>query len=163
MQTSDSDFQLVMSNPATIDHQAVHINLTKHGTDSVTTQPESVDGAPTVQYDAPTAMAIFTKGPTPVVAQKPDPKLKPKDFVMTSCFVIFACNFIFGLLGYHFGAKSNHAWQLGDIAQAKHHAKKALIFVIIGVLVGIITYVMAFVLYFVILDTPDHDVESRST
>ena len=97
-----------MSHPATIDHQAVHINLTKHGTktvDVVTAQPGSAQ-SPSVQYDAPTAMAIFTQSPTPVVAQKPDPKLKPKDFVMTSCFVIFACNFIFGLLGYHFGGKS---------------------------------------------------------
>ncbi|RUS70711.1 hypothetical protein EGW08_021531 [Elysia chlorotica] len=152
-----------MSHPATIDHQAVHINLTKHGTNPVvTSQPDSVQ-SPSVHYDAPTAMAIFTQSPTPVVAQKPDPKLKPKDFVMTSCFVVFACNFIFGLLGYHFGVKSNYAWQLGDLAMAKHHAKKALIFVIIGVFVGILTYVLAFVLYFVVFDKPSHDIENRST
>lgn len=93
-----------MSVPATIDHQEVHINLTKHGTKGnapITKQP-STNGNQ-VHYDGQTAMAIFTQSPTPIVAQKPDPSLKPKDFVITSCIVIFLCNFIFGLLGWHFG------------------------------------------------------------
>lgn len=48
----------------------------------------------------------------PVVRQGP---LKPmlKDFVLTSCFVILCCNFIFGLLGYHFGGKNK--FQLNHI------------------------------------------------
>ena len=67
------------------------------------------------------------------------------------------------LFCFFFPVKSNYAWQLGDLAMAKHHAKKALIFVIIGVIVGIITYVLAFVLYFVVFDTPSHNIENRQT
>lgn len=151
-----------MASPATIDHQAVHINLTKHGTseNNVITRQPTINTSH-MQYDGRTAMAIFTQSPTPVVAQKPDPKLKPKDFVITSCAVLFLCNFIFGLLGYHFGVKSNYAWQLGDIDTAKRQAKKALLFVIIGVIVGIATYIIAFVLYFVVFKT-DHNVETNT-
>lgn len=96
-----------MSTPATIDHKEVHVDLNKHGT-VVTDQPGRNNNGQTygdVQYNTQTAMAVFVHSPPPIVAQKPDPKMKPKDFVNTSCFVLFACNFIFGLLGYHFGGK----------------------------------------------------------
>ncbi|KAL8603621.1 hypothetical protein ACOMHN_005563 [Nucella lapillus] len=91
---------------------------------------------------------IFTQSGPPIVAQRPDPKDKPKDYVNTSCAVLFACNFIFGILGWHYGSKSNNAWQVGDIDEAKRQAKKALIFVIIGIIVGLLTYALAFGLYF---------------
>ncbi|KAK0063940.1 hypothetical protein Bpfe_006625 [Biomphalaria pfeifferi] len=136
-----------MSSPATINHQEVHISI--RTPKSVVTQQPSKNNSH-VSYDGQNALAIFTQSPTPVIAQKPDPSLKPKDFVITSCAVLFLCNFIFGLLGYHFGVKSNYAWQLGDINLAKGNAKKALLFVVIGVIVGIGTYVLAFVLYFVV-------------
>ncbi|KAH9504793.1 hypothetical protein Btru_061966 [Bulinus truncatus] len=138
-----------MSSPATINHQEVHINVFNKSV--VTDQPRNNNSQ--VTYDGQTALAIFTQSPVPLVAQKPDPSLKPKDFVITSCVVIFLCNFIFGLLGYHFGVKSNFAWQLGDIDLAKDSARKALLFVIIGVVIGVGTYVLAFVLYFVVFKT----------
>ena len=90
---------------ATIDHQEVHIDLTQRGpVPHASSGPGGAD--PTVQFK-PTSDHVTLTGQTsvPIVAQQPDPKRKPKDFVMTSCFVIFACNFIFGLLGYHFGGK----------------------------------------------------------
>lgn len=100
-----------MSHPATIDHKEVHVDLHKHGP-VVTNQPATNNcnnnnelTIGNVQYDPHTAMAVFVQGPAPIVAQKPDPKLKPKDFVNTSCFVVFACNFIFGLLGYNYGGE----------------------------------------------------------
>lgn len=124
------------SNPATITHEEVHVNIDKssNGPAVITTQP-------TVGYTTGSSDVIVTQG-------KPDGKRKPKDFVVTSCFVIMLCNFIFGLLGYHFGVKANHAWQLGDEVASKHHAKKALIFVIVGILAGLATYALAFSLYF---------------
>ncbi|XP_062573220.1 uncharacterized protein LOC134235127 [Saccostrea cucullata] len=83
----------------------------------------------------------------PVVRQGPL-KPKPKDYVVTSCFVLLCCNFIFGLLGYHFGVQANHAWQLGDEMSSRRRAKMALIFVICGVIAGLVTYILAFTLYF---------------
>ncbi|XP_033744550.1 uncharacterized protein LOC117330393 [Pecten maximus] len=125
---------------ATIDHQEVHVNLDKKantggGQQVVTSQPtvtynNNPDGGPPVVFQGP-----------------PDDKDKPKDFVMTSCAVLLFCNFIFGFLGYHFGVKANHAWQLGDEMTSRHHAKKALIFVICGVVCGVCTYVLAITLY----------------
>jgi hypothetical protein len=44
--------------------------------------------------------------------------------------------------------KSNNAWQVGDVDEARRQAKKALIFVIVGIVVGLCTYALAFGLYF---------------
>ncbi|KAK7465030.1 hypothetical protein BaRGS_00037815 [Batillaria attramentaria] len=138
-----------MSEAATIDHTAVYVDVnSRHQDGVVTSQPGQGQKKGDAQYDAETAKVIFTQSGPPIVAQRPDPKDKPKDFVNTSCAVIFLCNFIFGILGWHFGAKSNNAWQVGDIDEARRQAKKALIFVIIGVVVGLLTYALAFGLYF---------------
>lgn len=83
----------------------------------------------------------------PVVVQGSRQSEKPKDFVNTSCFVILACNFIFGLLGRHYGLKSNYAWQLGDMDTAKKQSKRALIFNVVGIICGVLTYTLALVLY----------------
>lgn len=125
---------------ATIAHEEVTVNLDRKtnaggGQQVVTSQPavtynNNPDGGPPVVFQGP-----------------PDPKDKPKDFVMTSCAVLLFCNFIFGFLGYHFGVKANHAWQLGDEMVSRQHAKKALIFVVCGVVCGVCTYVLAITLY----------------
>ena len=81
------------NSAAMIDHTEVHVDLTKKGT------PEIQTGNSGVAYttgDGQTAVVVQTK---------PDPGVKPKDFVVTSCLVIMFCNFIFGLLGYHWGSK----------------------------------------------------------
>lgn len=70
------------SAAATITHDEVHVNIDK----------SSVKGSP----------AIVSQ-PEPFVISQPDHKRKPKNFVVTSCFVILLCNCIFGLLGYYFG------------------------------------------------------------
>ena len=81
------------NSAAMIDHTEVHVDLTKKGT------PEIQTGDSGVAYTT-------GDGQTAVVVQsKPDPGVKPKDFVVTSCLVIMFCNFIFGLLGYHYGSK----------------------------------------------------------
>ena len=49
--------------------------------------------------------AIFIQSGLPIVAQPPDIADKPKDFVNTSCVVIFLCNFVFGILGWHYGCE----------------------------------------------------------
>ncbi|XP_041347476.1 uncharacterized protein LOC121367390 [Gigantopelta aegis] len=130
---------------ATIDHQEVHVDLTRRGPVPNDSKPD-----PNVQYSSSSNQVVVSQTTVPIVAQQPDPKRKPKDFVMTSCFVIFACNFIFGLLGYHFGVKSNWAWQLGDEVEARKKARTALLFVILGVCVGVLTYVLVFSLYFTV-------------
>lgn len=135
---------------ATIDHTSVYLDVghpdhSKHKKGPVTSQPTR-NGE--VHYDQEMAKVIFTQSGPPIVAQRPDPSDKPKDFVNTSCAVIFLCNFIFGLLGWHFGSKSNNAWEVGDVAEARRQAKKALIFVIVGIIVGCTTYALAFGLYF---------------
>lgn len=58
---------------------------------------------------------------------------------------------------YFIAVKSNHAWRLGEIHQARIHAKKALAFVIIGVVVGLATYGVAFGLYFGVYRT-EHNI-----
>ena len=81
------------NSAAMIDHTEVHVDLTKKG------QPEIQTSNSGVAYTT-------GEGQTAVVVQtKPDPGMKPKDFVVTSCLVIMFCNFIFGLLGYHWGSK----------------------------------------------------------
>ena len=42
---------------------------------------------------------------TIVVHTKPDSADKPRDFVMTSCFVIMLCNFCWGIARWHYGRK----------------------------------------------------------
>ena len=133
------------SNPATITHEEVHVKI-----DKTSNGPAVISTQPTVGYNASSSDIIVTDQPgIAVVSQaKPDGKRKPKDFVVTSCFVIMLCNFIFGLLAYHFGVKANYAWQLGDEVASKHHAKKAKIFVIVGILAGVATYALSIGLYF---------------
>ena len=82
------------NSAATIDHTEVHVDLNKTGKPAITT------GESAVAYNT------GEPGQTTVIVQtKPDPGAKPKDFVVTSCLVIMFCNFIFGLLGYHWGSK----------------------------------------------------------
>lgn len=84
---------------ATIDHQEVHVNLTKP-TESkpAISQGQIVTSQPNASYKS---------GETGIVFQPPpDPKDKPKDYVVTSCGVLLLCNFIFGFLGYHFGGET---------------------------------------------------------
>lgn len=134
------------SNSATITHEEVHVNIDKssNGSTVISTQPI------TVGYNTSSSDIIVTDQPGIAVVNqgKPDGKRKPKDFVVTSCFVIMLCNFIFGLFAYHFGVKANHAWQLGDEVASKHHAKKAKIFVIVGIIAGLATYALSITLYF---------------
>ncbi|KAK7102513.1 uncharacterized protein [Littorina saxatilis] len=134
-----------MANVATIDHTTVYIDVNNKPKDrAVTSQPGRGDA----QYDAEMAKVIFTQSGPPIVAQRPDPKDKPKDYVNTNCAVIFLCNVCFGLLGWHFGSKSNNAWQVGSIEEARGQARKALIFAICGVVAGLVTYALAFGLFF---------------
>lgn len=132
------------SSPATITHEEVHVNIDKtvNGSAVISTQP-------TVGYHTKSSDVIITNqsGNTVVSQTRPDGKRKPKDFVVTSCCVILLCNFIFGLLAYHYGVKANYAWQLGDEVACKHQAKKAKIFVILGILAGIATYALSISLF----------------
>ncbi|PVD25130.1 hypothetical protein C0Q70_15628 [Pomacea canaliculata] len=138
-----------MSEVATIDHTSVYVDVEKRKNGPVTSQPAKGQGQQgQAEFDAETAKVIFTQGGLPIVAQQPDPKEKPKDWVNTSCAVIFLCNFVFGLLGWHYGSKSNNAWQVGDIEEARRHGRKALIFAICGVIAGLCTYALAFGLFF---------------
>lgn len=114
----------------------------KHPENVITDQP--IDATPPPSY----ANDVTVHGLDPPVVRQGPLKPKPKDFVVTSCFVILCCNFIFGLLGYHFGVKANHAWQLGDEHSSRKRAKLAMIFVILGIIAGISTYVLALTLYF---------------
>ena len=93
-------FQKMNSNPSTITHEEVHVNI-----DRTSNGPAVISKQPTVGYNISSSDIIVTDQPgIAVVSQaKPDGKRKPKDFVVTSCFVIMLCNFIFGLLAYHFG------------------------------------------------------------
>ncbi|XP_063432301.1 uncharacterized protein LOC134714727 [Mytilus trossulus] len=131
------------SNPATITHEEVHVNI-----DKSSNGPAVIKTQPTVGYSSSGVIISEQSGSNVVTQGKPDGKRKPKDYVVTSCCVIMLCNFIFGFLGYHYGVKANHAWQLGDEVASKHHAKKAMIFVIVGILAGLATYALAFSLYF---------------
>ena len=84
------------NSAAMIDHTEVHVDLTKKGGPAIQTSESGV------------AYNTGESGQTTVVVQtKGDPGRKPKDFVVTSCLVIMFCNFIFGLLGYHYGSKYN--------------------------------------------------------
>lgn len=65
----------------------------------ITEQP--IDARPPPSY----AIDVIGQSIDPPVVRQGPLKPKPKDFVVTSCFVILCCNFIFGLLGYHFGGK----------------------------------------------------------
>lgn len=144
---------------ATIDHEEVHVNISKKGVDG--NAPEVITSQPTVGYDKDGGKVNIGNQSVPVVAQGPlDPKRKPKDFVVTSCLVTMFCNFIFGLLGYHYGVKANHAWQLGDEVASRNRARTALIFVICGVIAGIITYTLVFTLYFTLNKNPDFKVSN---
>ena len=80
------------NSAATIDHTEVHVDLTKKNE-----TPAINTGGGDVKYS--------NKQATVVVQTKPDPGEKPKDFVVTSCFVIMLCNFCFGLAGWHYGCK----------------------------------------------------------
>lgn len=71
----------------------------KYPENVITDQP--VDATPPPSY----ANDVTVHGLDPPVVRQGPLKPKPKDFVVTSCFVILCCNFIFGLLGYHFGGK----------------------------------------------------------
>lgn len=132
------------NSAATIEHTEVHIDIKKKqdpDRPAIHTSPN--DG--TVQY------TNTETGQTTIVVQtKPDPADKPKDFVVTSCFVIMLCNFCWGILGWHFGLKANYAWQLGDEVECRKQAKRAKIFVICGVITGIITWVLSLTLFFTI-------------
>lgn len=126
---------------ATIDHEEVTVNISRK---SEPNSDQIVTRQPTVGYNN---SQEGDAGPPIVFQGPPDPKDKPKDFVVTSCAVLLLCNFVFGFLGYHFGVKANHAWQLGDEVTSRHHAKKALICVICGVITGVCTYVLSITLY----------------
>lgn len=130
------------SSAATIEHTEIHVDVTKHHhNDPVITTGKN--DAPGVKY------TTNETGQTTVVVQtKPDPADKPKDFVVTSCFVIMLCNFCWGIAGWHYGLKANYAWQLGDEVECRKQAKRAKIFVICGVITGIITWVLALTLFF---------------
>ncbi|KAL4226230.1 hypothetical protein ACF0H5_014214 [Mactra antiquata] len=130
------------NSAATIDHTEVHIDVTKK-TDGPAVITSSNAETPGVKYSA-----TETGQTTVVVQTKPDPADKPKDFVVTSCFVIMLCNFCWGLAGWHFGLKANYAWQLGDEVECRKQAKRARIFVILGVITGILTWVLSLVLFF---------------
>ncbi|KAK3101323.1 hypothetical protein FSP39_002681 [Pinctada imbricata] len=144
---------------ATIDHETVHIDLTRK-TKEVDNQGENGDVNQTVISTQPTVVYGYDQHitidgvETPVVKQGPN-KPKPKDFVVTSCFVVLCCNFIFGLIGYHYGVKANHAWQLGDEPAARSRSKMALIMVICGIVAGLTTYALAFGIYFSTRDSDD--------
>ncbi|XP_067684819.1 uncharacterized protein [Haliotis asinina] len=125
------------NEPATINHTEVHVDVRSSGA------TYSTNGD-----------AVTQQGGVPIIAQNPDPDRKPKDFVMTNCFVVFACNFIFGFIGYHYGVKSNWAWKLGQEHEARKKAKIALIFAILGIVAGTITYCLAFGLYFTVGKKP---------
>lgn len=86
---------------ATIEHTEVHVDMSGGGsTNKRSTINTGRSGEPEVRYSS------NETGQTTVVVQtKPDPADKPKDFVVTSCFVIMFCNFIWGIAGWHFGRK----------------------------------------------------------
>ncbi|XP_052781919.1 uncharacterized protein LOC128218310 [Mya arenaria] len=139
------------NSAATIDHTEVHVGITKKHAPGVSSGAQGSQstvistgnaGEPGVRY------STTESGLTQVIVQKPNPEDKPKDFVVTSCFVILFCNFLWGLAGWHFGLKANNAWQLGDEVECRRHAKKAKIFVILGVITGIITYVLVLTLLY---------------
>lgn len=97
-----SDETITGGRVATIDHEEVHVNLTKKGVDG--NAPEVLTSKPSVGYIKDGSKVNVSNQSVPVVTQGPlDPKRKPKDFVVTSCLVIMFCNFIFGFLGYHYG------------------------------------------------------------
>lgn len=88
------------NSAATIEHTEVHIDVGQGHTNTHPVISTGKSGEPEVRYSS------AESGQTTVVVQtKPDPADKPKDFVVTSCFVIMFCNFIWGFAGYHFGCK----------------------------------------------------------
>ena len=99
---------------ATIGHDEIHVDITRKAKESDDNVIDDVDGSgnkdahvittqPTVVYGYDQGAYIQDNG-SRIVTQGPK-KPKPKDFVVTSCFVVLCCNFIFGLLGYHFGGE----------------------------------------------------------
>ncbi|KAL3852347.1 hypothetical protein ACJMK2_016002 [Sinanodonta woodiana] len=134
-----NEYKGTQNQAPTIEHTEIHVDLKRKGE-----HPTINTGSHTVQY----YNTSDPGQPTIIVQTKPDPKDKPKDYVVTSCFVILLCNFAFGLLGWHYGLKANYAWQLGDEVESRAKAKKAKICVIVGILVGIATYVLALALFF---------------
>jgi len=83
---------------ATIEHSEVHVDM--GSVDHTSKHTKINTGDPEVRY------STNETGQTSIVVQtKPDPSEKPKDFVVTSCFVIMFCNFICGLGGWHWGCK----------------------------------------------------------
>lgn len=83
----------------TSDHDDLHSK--ENGEDKTVITDQPIDALPPPSYVSDVTVNNID---APVIRQGPL-KPKPKDFVVTSCFVILCCNFIFGLLGYHFGGK----------------------------------------------------------
>lgn len=133
---------------ATIEHTEIHVDVKKSSQGNSNNGPKiTTDGVagPGVRYSG------NETGQTTVIVQtKPDPKDKPKDYVVTSCFVIMLCNFCLGIPAWHFGLKANYAWQLGEEVECRRQAKRAKILVFCGVILGIITWVLALVLFFTV-------------
>ncbi|KAK6176774.1 hypothetical protein SNE40_015009 [Patella caerulea] len=139
---------------ATIEHQEIHVDCVNSGFElDEGDEGEKPQHSPNaVKYNPASPTVAISQPGVPVIAQKPDPNRKPKDFVIFSCFIIMGCNFIFGLIAYNYGVKSSYAWQLGEENQARKRSKWALLFCIIGLIVGILTWVLVFTLYFTIGD-----------
>jgi hypothetical protein len=83
----------------TTDHDSSHFK--ENGKDKTVITDQPIDAVPPNVY---VSDVTVNNTDVPVIRQGPL-KPKPKDFVVTSCFIILCCNFIFGLLGYHFGGK----------------------------------------------------------
>lgn len=95
--------EITVGSVATIDHQDITGDTAPN-----TEQHQNYKISPDVKYniDDPHGVIIISPNSPPIITQeKLVPKKKPKDFVVTSCGVILLCNFIFGLLGYHYGCK----------------------------------------------------------
>lgn len=101
------------NEPATIDSQSVQVTVGAGRPPSYSKATgNGLGGDPpiktsSIHFDNTTSTVVMPDltGPISIVAPKPDPSQKPKDFVMFSCFVILCCNFIFGFLGYNYGGK----------------------------------------------------------
>lgn len=89
----------------TIDHQEVHVDLTRKPGGMGDASPSSRRNVVNPSQGSHVVMTVSKDDVcvVPVVAQKPDPSLKPKDYINLSCAVIFAFNFIFGLLAWRYG------------------------------------------------------------
>lgn len=83
------------NSAVTIEHTEVHLDMGAQKQTVINT-----GGTSEVRY------SNAESGQTKIVVQtKIDPSEKPKDFVVTSCFVIMFCNFIWGFAGWHYGCK----------------------------------------------------------